>query len=178
MFLKKLHRKKNGKGHTYWALAESYRTPQGSRHRVVAYLGELKCAERYAGQSQDIQDSHRFLRSFLGRPQAPELVRRSSCLSLLLQFGPVQSVMSNVVVLPNAAVLRTPKVSQSARILPGCFGVGKRGTGVTAPDATERAPPDRGQGALDTRGQACPEGSRRDALVLVHGSCFWSRPIR
>jgi len=46
MFLKKLHRKKNGKGHTYWALAESYRTARGSRHRVVAYLGELKSGER------------------------------------------------------------------------------------------------------------------------------------
>ena len=46
MFLKKLHRKKNGKGHTYWALAESYRTARGSRHRVVAYLGELKSRER------------------------------------------------------------------------------------------------------------------------------------
>ena len=46
MFLKKLRRKKNGKGHTYWALAESYRTARGSRHRVVAYLGELKSGER------------------------------------------------------------------------------------------------------------------------------------
>jgi transposase len=42
MFLKRLERRKNGKGHTYWALVESYRTAGGSRHRVVAYLGELK----------------------------------------------------------------------------------------------------------------------------------------
>ena len=42
MFLKRLERRKNGKGHTYWALVESYRTAQGSRHRVVAYLWELK----------------------------------------------------------------------------------------------------------------------------------------
>jgi len=41
MFLKRLHRRKNGKAHTYWALVESYRTARGSRHRVVAYLGEL-----------------------------------------------------------------------------------------------------------------------------------------
>lgn len=41
MFLKRLERSKNGKGHTYWALVESYRTAGGSRHRVVAYLGEL-----------------------------------------------------------------------------------------------------------------------------------------
>ena len=41
MFLKRLERRKNGKRHTYWALVESVRTAGGSRHRVVAYLGEL-----------------------------------------------------------------------------------------------------------------------------------------
>ena len=41
MFLKRLERRKNGKRHTYWALVESIRTAGGSRHRVVAYLGEL-----------------------------------------------------------------------------------------------------------------------------------------
>jgi transposase len=46
MFLKRLERRKNGKGHTYWALVESYRTARGSRHRVVAYLGELKKSAR------------------------------------------------------------------------------------------------------------------------------------
>jgi transposase len=46
MFLKRLERKKSGKGHTYWALVESIRTARGSRHRVVAYLGELKKSER------------------------------------------------------------------------------------------------------------------------------------
>ena len=46
MFLKRLERRKSGKGHTYWALVESYRTAGGSRHRVVAYLGELKKSER------------------------------------------------------------------------------------------------------------------------------------
>ena len=46
MFLKRLERRKNGKKHTYWALVESYRTARGSRHRVVAYLGELKKSER------------------------------------------------------------------------------------------------------------------------------------
>ena len=38
MFLKRLERRKSGKGHTYWALVESIRTARGSRHRVVAYL--------------------------------------------------------------------------------------------------------------------------------------------
>ena len=46
MFLKRLTRRKNGKGHTYWALVESYRTPKGPRHRVVAYLGELKGGQK------------------------------------------------------------------------------------------------------------------------------------
>ncbi len=44
--LKRLERHQNGKGHTYWALVESIRTARGSRHRVVAYLGELKKSER------------------------------------------------------------------------------------------------------------------------------------
>ena len=42
MFLRRCKRKKNGKQHIYWALAESYRTARGSRQRIVAYLGELK----------------------------------------------------------------------------------------------------------------------------------------
>ncbi len=46
MFLKRLQRRKNGKGHTYWALVESVRTAKGSRHRVVAYFGELQKSER------------------------------------------------------------------------------------------------------------------------------------
>jgi transposase len=46
MFLKRCRRKKDGKKHVYWQLVESYRTPRGSRHRVVAYLGELSRGER------------------------------------------------------------------------------------------------------------------------------------
>jgi transposase len=46
MFLKRCHRTKNGKEHVYWQLVESYRTVRGSRHRVVAYLGELRGGER------------------------------------------------------------------------------------------------------------------------------------
>jgi len=41
MFLKRCQRRKGRKTHTYWALVESVRTARGSRHRVVAYLGEL-----------------------------------------------------------------------------------------------------------------------------------------
>ena len=46
MFLKRLERRKGRKKHTYWALVESIRTAKGSRHRVVAYLGDLKKNER------------------------------------------------------------------------------------------------------------------------------------
>jgi transposase len=46
MFLRRYRRRKNGKPHTYWALVESYRTAQGSRQRVVAYLGELGAEEQ------------------------------------------------------------------------------------------------------------------------------------
>ncbi|HKM56254.1 MAG TPA: IS1634 family transposase [Isosphaeraceae bacterium] len=45
MFLKRCERRKGGKKHTYWVLVESYRTPRGSRHRVVAYLGGLSRGE-------------------------------------------------------------------------------------------------------------------------------------
>jgi transposase len=46
LFLKRCRRRKCGKDHVYWQLVESYRTPRGSRHRVVAYLGELSKGER------------------------------------------------------------------------------------------------------------------------------------
>ncbi len=46
MFLRRFQRRKNGKTHAYWALVESYRTAQGSRQRIVAYLGELKESEQ------------------------------------------------------------------------------------------------------------------------------------
>ena len=45
MFLRRCQRRKSGKTHTYWALVESYRTAQGSRQRVVSYLGELSPSE-------------------------------------------------------------------------------------------------------------------------------------
>ena len=46
MFIRPCYRRKNGKRHAYWALVESYRTERGPRQRVVAYLGQLKDAER------------------------------------------------------------------------------------------------------------------------------------
>ncbi len=46
MFLRTCRRRKNGKTHTYFALVQSYRTPKGSRQKVVAYLGELSAGEQ------------------------------------------------------------------------------------------------------------------------------------
>ncbi|MBI5585166.1 MAG: IS1634 family transposase [Deltaproteobacteria bacterium] len=44
--MKRNIRRKNGKAHSYWALVESYRENGGSRHRVVAYLGELTASQK------------------------------------------------------------------------------------------------------------------------------------
>jgi transposase len=41
MFLRRYHRAKDGKTHTYYALVESIRTDSGPRQHTVAYLGEL-----------------------------------------------------------------------------------------------------------------------------------------
>ncbi len=46
MFLKRVAVRKKGKRHTYWALVKSIRTARGPRHRIVAYLGELRLSER------------------------------------------------------------------------------------------------------------------------------------
>lgn len=41
MFLRRIRPRGRGRVQTYWALLESYRTPKGSRQRVVCYLGKL-----------------------------------------------------------------------------------------------------------------------------------------
>jgi transposase len=41
MFLRPNYRQKDGKGHTYWSLVETVRTPGGPRQRTLCYLGEL-----------------------------------------------------------------------------------------------------------------------------------------
>ena len=41
MFLRRYHKTKDGKQHTYYALVESVRTDAGPRQQIVAYLGEL-----------------------------------------------------------------------------------------------------------------------------------------
>src|SRR5207245_9596133 len=58
MYLRRCYRRKDGKRHAYWALAESYRTSRGPRQRVVAWLGVMdergrlgvkRCAEKQPG---------------------------------------------------------------------------------------------------------------------------------
>lgn len=46
MFLRRYERRLRGGKRTYWALVESVRTGQGSRQRLVAYLGELGRGEQ------------------------------------------------------------------------------------------------------------------------------------
>jgi len=41
MFLRPNYRSKDGKGHTYWSLVETVRTPDGPRQKTLCYLGEL-----------------------------------------------------------------------------------------------------------------------------------------
>jgi hypothetical protein len=48
MYLRRCYRQKDGKRHGYWALVESYRSSQGPRLRLVAYLGETDAAGRLA----------------------------------------------------------------------------------------------------------------------------------
>ena len=46
MFLRPNHRSKDGKGHTYWSLVESVRTPDGPRQRTLCHLGELNGSDQ------------------------------------------------------------------------------------------------------------------------------------
>jgi transposase len=46
MFLRPNHRDKDGKGHIYWSLVETVRTPDGPRQKTVCYLGELNSSSQ------------------------------------------------------------------------------------------------------------------------------------
>lgn len=74
MFLKRLERRQGRKKHTYWALVESIRTAKGSRHRVVAYLGNLKKSERngWAGLGRRLDKKDRPPLSLFDPPSYPE----------------------------------------------------------------------------------------------------------
>jgi transposase len=73
MFLRRCERAKNGKKHVYWALVESIRTAQGSRQRVVTYLGELKAGAQsgWAHLGQRMREQERPQPSLFD-PPAPD----------------------------------------------------------------------------------------------------------
>jgi transposase len=86
MFLRRYHRTKDGKTHTYYALVESVRTEAGPRQRVVAYLGELNHDEERRWQRTVVfhnrQGDGRQLRLFpddehIDLPDDPDVVRIS-----------------------------------------------------------------------------------------------------
>jgi WD40 repeat protein len=86
MFLRRYHRTKDGKTHTYYALVESVRTEAGPRQRVVAYLGELNHDEERRCQRTVVfhnrQGDGRQLRLFpddehVDLPDDPNVVRIS-----------------------------------------------------------------------------------------------------
>jgi len=100
MFLRRCIRRKNGKPHTYWALVESYRTAQGSRQRLVAYLGELQRSEQsgWAQLGRKLSGKERPQRSLFDPPhyddpadeEEPVLVRlKGVTLDRLRDFGDV-----------------------------------------------------------------------------------------
>ncbi len=100
MFLRRCVRRKNGKPHTYWALVESYRTAQGSRQRLVAYLGELQRSEQsgWAQLGRKLSGKERPQRSLFDPPryddpadeEEPVLVRlKGVTLDRLRDFGDV-----------------------------------------------------------------------------------------
>src|SRR5262245_31930736 len=86
MFLRRYHRTRNGKPHTYYALVESVRTEAGPRQRVIAHLGELNHDEARRWQRTVVfhnrQGDGRQLRLFadverVALPDDPDIVRIS-----------------------------------------------------------------------------------------------------
>jgi transposase len=74
MFLRRYERRKNGKGHVYWALVESIRTARGSRQKVVAYLGDVKKREQsgWAALGRRLDQKDRPQPSLFDPPAYPE----------------------------------------------------------------------------------------------------------
>src|SRR5271157_383410 len=84
MFLRRYHRSKDGKTHTYYPRVESVRTEAGPRQRVVAYLGELNHDQERRWQRTVVfhnrQGDGQQLRLFpedehLALPDDPDIVR-------------------------------------------------------------------------------------------------------
>jgi transposase len=81
MFLKRLRRHKSGKTHTYWALMESIRTERGPRHRVVAYLGQLRKGQKTGWDqlARRLDKKDRPRPSLFDPPLHPELAEDDYC---------------------------------------------------------------------------------------------------
>jgi hypothetical protein len=69
MFIRPCYRRKDGKGHAYWALVESARTANGPRQRVVAYLGQMTAAERLGVKQVAAETTPSGQRSFIEEPE-------------------------------------------------------------------------------------------------------------
>jgi len=99
MFLRRFNKKLAGKEHAYWALVESFRTPKGSRQRIVAYIGELdsKAENGWASLGKKLSGKDRPQPSLFDAPgsdsptsEEPILVRTSDVrLERLRDFGDV-----------------------------------------------------------------------------------------
>jgi hypothetical protein len=77
MFLRRYERRKNGKGHVYWALVESVRTARGSRQSAcggVAYLGDIKKGQRsgWSSLGRRLEGKDRPTASLFDPPPHPE----------------------------------------------------------------------------------------------------------
>ena len=80
MFIKPCYKKTNGKKLAYWVLVESYRTAKGPRHRIVAYLGQLKDAtrrgvKRIADGKSPSQGQGKFEGQGQSQPARPQFVQ-------------------------------------------------------------------------------------------------------
>jgi transposase len=76
VFLRELRPKKDGKEHSYWALVETVRTPDGPRQRTLCYLGELNGSQHARWEKTvevfNEQGESRQLRLFPHTAPAPE----------------------------------------------------------------------------------------------------------
>jgi len=76
MYLREWRPKKDGKGHSYWSLVETVRTPQGPRQRTLCYLGELNTSAQARWQKTiavfNEQGESRQLKLFPAQVEAPD----------------------------------------------------------------------------------------------------------
>jgi transposase len=98
MFLRPNHRSKDGKGHTYWSLVESVRTPDGPRQRTLCHLGELNDSDHARwlrtievfneqGEAQQLKLFPSHIESPSDDPQVARVVINRVRLERTRQFG-------------------------------------------------------------------------------------------